>query len=189
MPQVTRDQTTKTLNSRIQLPPTRSALQCIKEEYVESKNSGNMMVHRTWQIIEHAPVVIDSVPFDISGIELEQYVVLKKSDGKGGFLPESHADVKKALGRAYDDLDAIGYPKETVIDTDNPTLETTGKVVDAMVNSEEQPRFHSPTAEQLSKGQKQGDAMIDAETGKQVVTFKPRLGYILGPSKVEPVAF
>lgn len=186
---VTRDQTTKTLNSRIQLPPTRCALQCTKEEYVESKSSGNMMIHRTWQVIEHAPVKIDEAEIDLSGTELEQYIVLKKSNGNGGFLPNDHADVKKALGRAYADLDAIGYPKETVIDTDNPTLETQGKVVDAMVGSQEQPLYHPPTAEQLAAGKKIGDPQIDSESGKPLVRFKPNLNYILGPSKVEAQQF
>lgn len=186
MATVPRSETTKTLNSRVQLPNTRAALQCIKEEYVESKNSGNMMLHRTLQVIEHAPVSIDNTPYDVSGVELEQYIVLKKSNGQGGFLPNDHPDAKKALGRAYDDRDACGL--EGDIDPENPTLDAQGKVFDAMIGSEEQKRFHPPTAEQIAKGQKIGDAMLD-DNGKQVVSFRPKLLYILGPSKTEAKPF
>lgn len=186
MPVIPRNQTTKTLNIRMKLPDTRCALQCIEEEFVESKNSGNFHVHRTWQVIEHAECKVDGQDVDLSGVELEQYLTTKWADGHGGFLPETDSKVKKGIGRVYEDFERLGIQGD--IDTDNPQLEAKGKVVDAVIASEEQPLHDAPTPEQIAKGQKRGDVKLD-ENNKPVMIFRPRIAYIMQLSKVEPQAF
>lgn len=187
MATVTRDQTSKSFNGRMQLPNTRCALQCMKEEYKES-GKGNMMIAREWQVIEHAPVKIDGVEVDISGCDIPEYMVLKKSDGKGGFLATHSSEVKKALGQAYNKLDAFGFPSDYALDIDNPELIMLGKVIDGMVNSQGQQMNHPPTTEDLAAGRKIGAPKVD-EDGKPELYFKLNIMYFLGVSKTEPKSF
>lgn len=183
---VPRSNTTKSLNMRTKLPDTRVALQCTEEEFVESKNSGNFHIHRTWQVIDQAECKVDGQDVDLSGTELEQYLTTKWSDGKGGFLVETDSKVKKGLGRVYEDFEKLGIKGD--IDTDQPQMEAKGKVVDAVIGSQEQPMRDAPTPEQIAKGQKVGDIKLD-DDGKQVMMFRPNIKYILALSKVEPQAF
>lgn len=186
---IQKDQTTKSLNMRMKLPDTRVAIQCMEEEFVESKSSGNFHIHRTWEVINQPPVTIDGQEIDLLGTELNSYTTTKWSDGKGGFLAPSDAKVRKGLGRAFEDYEKLGItiPQEG-FDTDQPPLEAKGKVVDAVLSSEEQPLRNPPTPEQIAKGQKVGDIKQD-ENGKNINIFRPKISYILGVSNVEAKPF
>lgn len=187
---VKREETSKSLNMRMKLPDTRAAIQCIEEEFVESKGTpGNFHIHRTWQIIDHADVKIDGQEIDLTGRDIEKYTTTVWTDGRGGKLSTDDKKVKKGLGRAYDEYDKLGIvlPAEG-LDTENPPLEARGKVVDCMLISKEEQQTERPTPEQIARGQKVGDKKVD-ENGKPVMIFKLDIAYILGLSKVEPQAF
>lgn len=188
MATISREEAGKSFNSRLSInTPVRCALQCIKEEYKVS-GKGNMMVAREWQILQHAELKIDGTPIDLTGNEINEYMTLKWSDGKEGFLPKEDSKVKKGIERAYDKLDAFGFGKDELIDVDNPKLEMTGKVIDAMINTQEKDSTHPPTAEELSQGIKIGQPKLD-EDGKPLKFNVLNLQFFCGPSKVEPKAF
>lgn len=188
MPVVKRSETTKALNLRMQLPEnTRVAIQCMKEEFAESKNSGNFHIHREWQVIDHPEIIINSQEIDLKGTELDEYVTTKWSDGNGGFLPPSDSKVRKGLGRAYESYDKIGKPlPEEGFDTDNPPLVAKGMVVEAVLKSEQQQVTNPPSEEDIAAGRKRGSAKVDSD-GKPVYIFLPKIAYIIGPSEVKPI--
>lgn len=188
MATISREEAGRSFNSRMTInTPVRCALQCIKEEY-KASGKGNMMVAREWQIIGQAELKVDGTPIDLTGIDLNEYTTLKWSDGAEGFLPKDNSQVKKGIERAYTKLDAFGYSKDELIDVDNPKLEMTGKVIDAMINTQEKDSTLPPTAEDLAKGIKVGAPKL-GEDGKPLKFNVLNIQYFCGVSKTEPKAF
>lgn len=188
MPVVQKSETSKGLNMRIQLPTVKVAVQCMSEEFKESANSGNFHIHRTWQIIQAPEVKVNDDNIDLLGVELEQYLTTKWSDGKGGFLPVTDNKVKKGLGRVYENFEILKLDLPE-LDTDNPPLICKGIVADVVISSQAQDLRNPPTPEQLAKGQKVGDVKLDEETGKPVQIFRPNISYFTSRSEVAPQPF
>lgn len=186
MPIVKKDETTKGLSLRVQLPNTKCAIQCMDEKFEESKNSGNFHIHRSWQVINAPLVNVNGDFIDINGVELEQYLTTKWSDGKGGFLAVTDTKVKKGLGRVYENFEILKIELPE-LDTDNPSLVCKGFVADAVIGSQAQDLRDAPTPEQIAKGQKVGDVRKD-ENGKPIQIFRPNISYFTGPSEVAPIA-
>ena len=189
MPVIKKEDTTKGLNMRIQLPSVKVAIQCMDEEFVESKSSGNFHIHRKWQVIQASEVKVNNDTIDLLGVELEQYLTTKWSDGKGGFLPVTDPKVKKGMNRVYENFEILKLDTGEGVDTDNPPLICKGIVADVVIGSQAQDLRNPPTPEQLAKGQKVGDVKLDDATGKPIQIFRPNISYFTSRSEVAPQPF
>ena len=172
------------LNSKIPLPRDRYSIQCMEETFVQSKNTPTWMIVRNWEIVAPATIQVNGRSVEIAGTEVVQRQMTKIADGKGGY---DSVKTKNALSRLFEEFETIGLPQDE-IDENNPPLLLEGKVFDAILDNEEYTRCKEPTAEQLSKGAKQGDPILD-ENGKTIVGFKVKFVGLIGVSSVEPVAF
>ncbi len=169
-------------NSKLPFPTDRYVLRCIEEEFNTSRNSGNPMLTRTWEICHTEPVQIGERKVDIDGLKITQYVITKNKSEDGDGWDGEKSD--KSFGRFRDELILLGFDAEGQIDDENPPCFAKGKVVDAVVKGKKQTACKSPTPEQIRKGQKQGDPIKD-DAGKDVVTYVLTLESILGLSTVE----
>lgn len=167
------------LTSKDRLPRNRYAIRCVSEEFKPS-SKGNPMIEREWEIVAPESVTISGKEVEIAGqTGIMQYcTILVQEDGK---RDDSKSDA--ALDRFLTERRNLGLPADE-IDDENPPLDMEGKVVDAILSSDEYVSRLDPTPEQLAKGQKYGDPIKDAE-GHEVKNYRIRLEQILGPSSVQ----
>lgn len=175
------------INSKIPLPKQGYAWQCIEEEFKES-GAGNWMIVRDWQIINPNTAFSPSgQELTVAGCTAKQYLLTAsmKQDSNGQKVLDD-SKTKANMARVFQDYDLLGLPNDD-IDPLNPMLGAKGKVIFAVGYSKEYQQTKDPTPEQLEKGQKQGDVILD-ENNKPMVGFQVMLGAIQGLSNVKPVA-
>lgn len=173
-------QATQALSKKLPLPKNRYAVQCIEEEYKES-SKGNMMVKRTWEIVSPIEVTIGGEVINVAGVTIEQYLTLIV------FKEDGTVDEKKVAGMKGRYIQDANLFNETVpndFDESNPPLYAKGKVMEAILSSQEYPQTQDPTPEELAKGQKYGKPILD-QNNKPLKGFKPQLNELLYVSDVK----
>jgi hypothetical protein len=151
---------------------------CIEETFDKSKSSDSFMITREWELVSPDSVLIDGEEFSIAGMKFTQRLVTKVSDGKGGFDSNK---TKLAMGRLYNDYDKFGIDKDEVIDESNPRLLAKGKLARFSMRNKEEKWTEKLTEAEVKAGKKYGEGapIIDPDTGKQKVSIKPELGFLL----------
>lgn len=177
-----REELAAQLPNNVALPKDRYAIQCTEEEFGES-SKGNMMITRTWEIVSPTEKPINGQTYGIAGIVLKQYLTtVCFKEGANGKEVDT-AKTATMMGQVFEDYKKLGLPCED-IDENNPPLLAKGLVVNAILLSKEFQQTKSATPEQLAKGQKYGDPILD-EDGKALHSYKVQLDYngILGLSQ------
>lgn len=174
------------LGKNTPLPKNRYSLQCMEETF-ETSSKGNLMIKRVWQLIAPQYVEVGGQKIDVLGQEFQQYLTTKcfKKDSEGADVPDEEK-TKSMMNRVFDDFSVLGLPCDE-IDESNPLLGAKGIVADAICGSEEFTQTKDPTPEQVQRGQKYGDPILDAND-RPIKGFKPKLISLLALSNVPPIA-
>lgn len=177
-----REELAAQLPKNVALPKDRYSIQCTEEEFGES-SKGNMMITRTWEVVDPTEKVINGQKYGIGGIILKQYLTtVCFKDGPNGKEVDT-TKTQTMMAQVFEDYKKLGLPYDD-IDENNPVLGAKGLVANAILLSKPVPQTKDPTPEQLAKGQKYGDPILDEE-GKGLDTWRVQLDYngLLGLSQ------
>lgn len=172
------------LTSKIRLPRNRYTGRCIKDDFGNSKGSGNPMVTRVFEIALPETVLINGQQILIAGTEVIQYlpiIVLEE-----GVKNKEKTD--KAQAKFSAENVKLGLPED--FDDENPLAEgnAVGKVVAMILSSEEYSPRLDLTPEEKAKGLKVGQPIKD-ENGKDIVSYRVKLEQVLGLSSADVPGF
>jgi hypothetical protein len=167
-------------SSKMPFPKDRYQIACIEEKFAPSKNSGNPMITRVFEIVSPEQIEVGDMKVAVGGLKFTQYVTIKVKDEDGEGWNAEKSD--KAFGRFAEELKVVGFEEES-IDDENPPLFFLKKNFDAIVYAKCDVARKSPTPEQARKGQP-GDVIKDA-FDKEVKTYQLALDQILGVAVTE----
>lgn len=158
-------------------------IRCIEETFSESRSSGSPMITLEFEVAAPETMKVGDHEYMIAGVKagLKSYypTISLTPDGEVDAVKTANAQERvKILFRAFD-LD------DTSIDFKNPALAFKGKTVYALLDNEETAQRKSPTKDQLSKGQKQGDILLNPKTKKPLMQNYPKVREIFGTASVE----
>lgn len=162
-------------NSSMRIPQDSNYIVRVKEEVFAPSNAGNPMITLTHEIVSPEEVEIAGEVVTIAGTEIKTYHTVKANPD------DENAEDKNAknlvrLKKLYSDC-GIAFDEGQI---DNPPLGFVGKNLFVLIYPDEVERRKAPTAEQLAKGQKQGDIMVNPLTKKPLVNYYPKIGEIFG---------
>lgn len=118
----------------------------------------------------------------IAGVRITSYyptIVLNK-DGEG--IDEEKT--KKAQERVKEVYGKFGLDN-TNINFENPALGFKGKLFMALLFGDPQPQRRSPTKEQLDRGIREGEVILDPVTRQPVINYYPKIDRIYGLAAAE----
>jgi len=161
---------------------TRVRLRCLDEELKNSKNSGNIMIERTWEIVHPEQIELkDGRKVEVIGIELTQYKVVRN------YMEDKETINEKKSAASIDaflsERRALGLPVEATIDDEAPPMDLKGKIVEATISSQARPQTEPLTAEDRAKGKTQGAAI--KVNGKPLITYQPQVVALLEMSSMQ----
>lgn len=146
----------------------------VMEEKFGPSSKGNPMVTLDFEMATES-MEVAGVEYTISGNKTRQwYPVTVLEDGVVN--PDKTAKARARLVEVYTKfgLDASN------INWDNPELGFKTKLVHVRGYNKEEAVFKTPTKEQLEKGQRQGDALVNPVTGQPVMKNVFAIGEIYG---------
>ena len=174
--------------NRIQWPRDNFILRVIEEKFAPSASSGNPMitlVAETVAMLLNDGSLVEDV--DIGG---EQYMIV------GAKVTNYHPTIvlnddnsvneektAKAQERVKELYGKFKLPNDN-INFENPELGFKGKCFSALLYGKEQAQRRSPTKEQLAKGIREGEVIIDPVTRQPVVNYWPTIDRIYGLADV-----
>lgn len=176
---------TSSLNASKQLPRNRYAIRFIEEKFAPA-NSGNPMITLVAEIVSPETIVspFTGETLEIAGSKTKpmwMVTAIKDPENPGKYITK---DTQDCVNRLSDFRTRCGLPiPEEGIDYENPGLDYKGKVVDAILDSEEFIQRATPTPEQKASGQP-GNPIL-GQDGKEMKSYKPFVSQILGPSSVD----
>lgn len=184
---VKKEDTTIGFNQSLYFSPITCVLRCIEEIYKASQSSGSMMIERTWEIAGQPEITINGQEIDLIGNELKQYLVVKNSDGKGGWDENKS---RKSQGRVFQDYEKLNLDSliKDGLDTDNPPLGAKGLVADAKISCKGQPKRLPLTQEEAAAGKKVGEVET-SEDGKSKEVYRLNIDFIMGLHEGEIAPF
>lgn len=164
-------------NKKMQFPANDDYVARITEaEFVESKRSGNPMIHYTMEVVSPDTRTIDGKEVNIAGVQIEQYATVTVMDG-ADVDTEGTDNVRERLKELLAKLEI----ETSNFDYQNPPVEKfKGLVVLCALGADTDSMRKAPTPEQLAKGQKEGDVMMNPITKKAIVFYKPKVIEIFG---------
>lgn len=167
------------ITNKDRFPRQEVVLRCLENKFGPSQSSGNPMITLEWEIIHPESVTINGEVKNIMGVKpgSSYFPTIVLAEDKS----RNNAKSDAALARLRDFRKAVDLPADE-IDDENPTLDYKGICVDAVCSAEEYKLHKEPTAEQLARGQRQGDPMTDA-SGKPLVGYRIKVDNILGKSQ------
>ncbi len=135
------------------------------------------MLTLSFEIVSPDVMNVAGKEFNVAGVKTQPlYYVTKSVDADG------NVDVEKTegwKGRLDELCNAFALP--AITDPENPAIDGfKGKVLWALIGSEPRERRKSPTAEQLAKGEKQGDILCNPMTGQPLVNYFPKIQQLFG---------
>jgi hypothetical protein len=150
-------------------------LRCVDEKIAPS-NKENPMITLGFEVVSPESFESAGEEYNIAGVPIKYYQNVKTLvDGLVDV--EKTEDNKKRLLALYK---AFEIPVDEVIVQDNPPLGFKGKVVYALLENDQKVKRRSPTKEQLSKGIKEGDVLINPMTKQPLKTNYPKISQIFG---------
>lgn len=160
-------------NMTIPFPKDAYVLRCMSEE-IKPASTGSPMIVREWEIVSPTSIPIGDKTYNIAGALVRQNMVFKVK-AEDGSWDEKKSD--SSFSRMTEELKTLGF-EGTEVDDENPPLIAKGKLVNAIVSGKEDVQRRAPTAEQLTKGLKQGDKIL--VNGKEVKVYNLNLNQIVG---------
>jgi hypothetical protein len=169
-------------NSQIVFPQDNYILRCTDASFGPSKSSGNPMITLSFEIVAPESINVAGTDYNVAGIKtLDYYLTTQSKDGEGNVNVEKTENLKTRLDDA---TTKFGIP--AVTNPENPSIEEfKGKFIWACVNSKTSERRKAPTTEQLARGEKQGDILMNPVTGKPQTQSFPQIVKIFGVAKSE----
>lgn len=169
-------------SSRVQWPRDNFVCRVTDEKFAPSKGSGNPMITLTVEtvgLLKNDNTTTDEIdvggePFMIAGVRVTQYypTIVLSSDGVDA------EKTKKAQERVKELYSKFGLGGD--INFENPVLGFKGKLFMALLFGDPQPQRRSPTKEQLEKGIREGEVILDPVTREPVINFYPKIDRIYG---------
>ena len=168
-------------NNQVYIQNENVILRCIDESFGPSKSSGNPMITLNWEVASPDTINVGGVDYEIKGLKVSpSYHTTKnltdseksEKNDKSTFGPSGNKD-NLSLWELFE-LDPTGVDKE------NPPLAFKGKLMHARINGDPREVTKAPTAEQLKKGQRTGDVVINPKTKKPEVTYYPKIVKMYG---------
>jgi hypothetical protein len=175
----------KKYTSQHQFPQDNYLVRCTSAGFGPSKTSGKPMITLEFEILSPEVVEIGGEQFTVAGIQTRpSYHVTQSIDGEGNLDAEKTETIKENLDKLCEafQLPLIDNPENPVVDT------FVGKVVWALVNSEKFEKRKSPTADQLKRGEKQGDILKNPITGEPLVSYYPKIERFFGVPAADVVS-
>jgi hypothetical protein len=153
-------------------------LRFVDEKFAPSSKE-NPMFTLGLEIVSPESMEVAGEEYNIAGIPIKYYQnVQTLVDGQVDI--EKTADNKKRLLALYK---ACEIPvDEDNFNPENPPMGFKGKAVYAELDNDQKVKRKSPTKEQLAKGIKEGDVMINPITKKELKTNYPKIVQIFGPA-------
>jgi len=156
-------------------------LRCVEEKFAPS-NKENPMITLSLEVVSPESMEVAGEEFNIAGTPIKYYQNVQTFD-KGELDTEKTADNKRHLLALYT---AFEIPvDENNFNAENPVLGFKGKVVYAELDNDQKTKRKSPTKDQLSKGIKEGDVLINPVTKKELKTNYPKIVQIFGPAPTD----
>ena len=149
----------------------------------QSKSSGKPMITLKYEVVAPETMLVAGEPVDIAGVSygLTQYFVTKSIDEAGNVDLEKQKNIVKRLEDLYKafEISFDGF------DPDNANVEGfKNKTVYARLYNKQEEQCKAPTSEQLAKGQRKGDVMVNPVTKKPLMTNQPAIRDIYGLANV-----
>lgn len=167
-------------NNNLQLPRDNYVIRCTEESFGPSKSSGNPMATLNFEIDSPEEVEIAGVRYTVAGARVSPVYLSTLGKNESG---EVDADkTAKSRERFVAMLTNFGLPTDN-INWDNPTLGFKGKLVHALLYSDESEQRKTPTKEQMARGQ-QGDILLHPITKVPLVKYYPKVDTIFGLAEV-----
>lgn len=156
-------------------------VRCIEESFAPSRG-GNPMITLKFEVVAPEEMEVAGDKFNIVGVPIQYWNITQVMDGESVDV-EKTQNAAKHTKKLYE---AFGMDSSN-INPENPVLGFKGKCVYALLENDPKEKRKSPTAEQLAKGQKQGDVMIHPGTKKPLVTNYPKISKIFCVAEVAGV--
>ncbi len=140
-------------------------------------SKGKPMITMNYEVISPESVKIAGEDYNVAGVKTRpSYNVTKSIDEDGNVDVEKTAKIKDML----DDLcNKLGVP--VITDPENPDINAfKGRYVWALVGNEAVERRKAPTAEQLARGERQGEIIKNPVTGEPLVNNYPKIQQFFG---------
>jgi len=164
-------------NMKMQFPTNDNFVARITTaEFIESKKSGNSMIHYIAEVVQPDLVDIGGKQVNIAGVEVHQYMVTHIWKGEGVLNDENTETSRERIRELWERMGS----DPSQIDWENPDMSVLkGKVVLCAMGCGVEPQRKSPTPEQRAAHQL-GDIMINPITKKELVYYKPKIVEIFG---------
>lgn len=165
---------------KVRFPRKRVTLRVTEEEFTTSRNSGNLMLVRKLEIVLPETINVDGAEYNIAGQEVTQYVVLRNLDPVTKERDEEKSS--RSIARFLEERRLLGLPADEV-DDENPPLDLTSMLIDAVVSCDESVSREEPTPEQRAK-KELGTPIKDAQ-GNDLKVYRLKVEQLLGRSTAE----
>lgn len=161
---------------------TRVQLRCLKEEFGNSKSSGNLMITRTFEIVGPETIEVEGGrKVEAIGTEITQYRVLRNyEDDKTTIDPKKSA---KSVDTFLSERRALELPVPEELNDEEPPLDMEGLIVEATISCQERVSREPLTAEEKAAGKTLGKEI--EINGKKVVTYTPQIVALLQKSTLQ----
>jgi len=161
-------------NRKLQFPTNDNyANRIVEAEFVESKRTGNPMIHFKCEVVTPATVGINGKEVNIAGVETDQYYIVTTLEG-GKVNEEKTAGNRERLETLWTNC-GQDFSK---FNPENPDLSwMKGKVILTAMACDSEPQRKTATPEQLANNQK-GDIMKHPINGNDLVYYKPKISEI-----------
>ena len=153
-------------------------VRCIEESFAPSRG-GNPMITLKFEVVAPEEMEVDGVKYNIAGTPISYWNITQNMNGEEVDTEKTEKSAKRTT-QLYN---AFGLDSSN-INPENPALGFKGKTVYALIVNDAKEKRKSPTSEQLAKGQKVGDIMINPVTKKPLLTNYPKITEIFGIAEV-----
>ncbi len=153
-------------------------VRCIEESFAKS-SGGNPMITLKFEVAAPETMEVKGETYNIAGVPISYWAVTQVRDGEEVNTEKSEGCLKR-LTALYN---AFGLDSSD-INVENPALGFKGKTVYALITNDQKEKRKSPTAEQLKKGMRFGDVMVNPITKQPLITNYPKISDIFGLAEV-----
>ena len=153
-------------------------LRCVEEIFGQSSKDSPMITLK-FEVVLPEDMEVAGEVYNIAGTPL-RYFQVTQSMTNGVVDVDKTAACKKRLEKLYA---AFDLPTDN-INPENPALGFKGKCVYALLENQVSEKCKSPTKDQLAKGIKQGDVLVNPKTNKPLTSNYPKISEIFGTAPV-----
>lgn len=175
----------KDYNLTLPWPTDNYIVRCLPDAKFGPSNAGKPMLTLNFEILTPETVNIAGEDFNVAGTKTQPvFRVTKSIDSDGNVDAEKTTTVQTYLKDMYK---KFGLAEPTDFDNIDVTP-LKGIIVWAVVANKAVPKRKAPTAEQLAKGEKEGDVLVNPVTGEPNIMNFPEIKEFYGLPKPDVIA-